>query len=549
MKKRVFIIIAACIGIIAGILIQPVISGDNILQQVKKFDYVLNTAFRNYVDEVDSQKLLEAAIKGMLNELDVHSVFISAEEMKRVNEDFQASFDGIGVEFDIVNDTLTIVSPIPGGPSEQLGIQSGDKIIKIDGVNAIGISRADVPKKLKGPKGTIVEIDIKRNGVSDLIHYSITRDKIPLFTVDASYIIDGTDIGVVSVNRFAATTHQELLEAMNKLKAQGMKRMILDLRGNPGGYMNEAIKMADEFLPRGDTIVYTRSRVKSFDEVHIATSGQQFEKMPLIVLINAGSASASEIVSGALQDQDRALIVGETSYGKGLVQRQYEIGDGSAFRLTISRYYTPSGRSIQRPYQDKDKYRHLVGRFVLEEGSYLEDPIGKIRAQISKLNEKESDNKINIDSLPLYQTRHGRTVFGGGGINPDFIIKSDTITQFSAKIRNKDVFYAYTDSYLQGKGKSIKAKYENNFSDFLRNFHVSNDMMKDFRALVESKGIEWDEASAKIDDDYFRIIIKANIARSIWDRSKMLQVISYMDKQMLEAMKLFPAAEKLSMMK
>jgi carboxyl-terminal processing protease len=345
MRKYIIIISAVFIGVMLGVVFQPLISGDSIYQQTKKLDYVLNTVLKNYVDDVDTQKLVEAAIKGMLGELDPHSVYISADDMKKVEEDFQGSFEGIGIEFDVINDTITVVSPIPDGPSEKVGVQPGDKIIKIDGENAVGIDRGEVPKKLKGPKGTVVKVDIIRGNNPEVFSYAITRDKIPLNSVDGSFIIDGTDVGVVMVNRFSATTHNEVVEALKQLKAQGMKKLILDLRSNPGGYLNQAFLMADEFLPRGDTIVYTKGRLSQFDEAYVAGGDEEFEKLPLIVLINAGSASASEIVSGAIQDLDRGLIVGETSFGKGLVQRQFEVGDGSAFRLTISRYYTPSGRS------------------------------------------------------------------------------------------------------------------------------------------------------------------------------------------------------------
>ena len=557
MNKRLFLLGAILAGVVIGFVIQPLISADSILPLVKRFDYVLNTAVRNYVDEVDTQKLFEAAIKGMLNELDVHSVYISADEMKRVNEEFQGSFEGIGVEFDIVSDTITIVSPIPGGPSELLGIQPGDKIVKIDGKVEIGIDRNDVPKKLKGPKGTIVEVDIKRDGVKDLIHFSITRNQIPLNTVDASYMIDGTDIGVVVVNRFAATTHSEVVEALDNLRNQGMKKVIIDLRGNPGGYLNQAVELADEFLPQGDTIVFTQSRVKQFDEVHIASSGQRYEKTPLIVLVNAGSASASEIVSGAIQDHDRGLIIGETSYGKGLVQRQYDVGDGSTFRLTISKYYTPSGRCIQRPYKDKDKYRHLAGRLELEEGSYIDNALDKITEQIKKINDKENAkenekerNLINLDSLPIFHTERGRAVLASGGITPDYIVKADTLNQFSAQIRRKSIFYPFVDEYLRSaKGIAMKSKYEKNYTDFLRNFTVSDGMLEDFQRLAVSKGITWEADQFKQDKDYFKIALKAYIARSLWDRNKMMQVFSSIDNQLEKALQLFPEASKISKLK
>ncbi|MCX7735463.1 MAG: S41 family peptidase [Candidatus Kapabacteria bacterium] len=551
MKKYLIVTGAIILGVLIGFFIQPLVSGDSIFDQVRKFDYVLNTAAKNYVEEVDTQKLTEAAIKAALNELDVHSVYIPAEEMKRVNEDFQGSFEGIGIEFDIINDTITIVTPIPGGPSEMLGLMSGDKIIKIDDENAVGLSRSEVPKKLKGPKGTKVKVEIVRPNQKETLKFTITRDKIPINTVDAAYIIDNTDIGVIVVNRFAATTHDELVDALNNLSAQGMKKLILDLRGNPGGFLNQAVLMADEFLNKGDTIVYTIGRKNRFDESYISTGGSKFKNLPLIVLINAGSASASEIVSGAIQDLDRGLIVGETSYGKGLVQRQYEIGDGSAFRLTISKYYTPSGRSIQRPYKDKDKYRHLVGRLELEEGSYLENAKEKIIQQVNEINKKakKDDEKIDINNLPIYKTKRGRTVFGGGGITPDYIIKQDTITRFSAEIRRKNLFFEFATGIMQSQGSSIKSKYASDFTSFLKNYQITDAMLEDFKKLAVSKEIEWDNEAYKIDEEFIKISIKSAIARMIWDRNKFLEVFYTIDPQIKKAIELFPEAIKIARLK
>ena len=551
MRKVFFFGAIIVVGILIGVYIQPLISSDNIYNQVRKLELVLNTASKNYVEEVDTQKMVEAAIKGMLGELDVHSVYISAEEQKKVDEDFKGSFDGIGVQFDVLNDTIVIVSPIPGGPSEKLGVLSGDKIIKIDGINAVGMDRNEVPKKLRGLKGTFVKIDVMRSGEKNLIPFDIERDKIPLNTVDASFMIEGTDIGIITVNRFAQTTHDEMMDSLNVLKSLGMKRLILDLRNNPGGLLNQAYMMADEFSKAGDTIVYTKGRKATFDEVYISRGGYEFSKLPLIVLVNAGSASASEIVSGAIQDLDRGLIVGETSFGKGLVQRPYEIGDGSVFRLTIAKYFTPSGRCIQRPYHDKDKYRHLEGRLNLEEGSYIYDAYTKITDQVKRINDttkKESD-KIDLSSLPLYKTRNGRTVFGGGGVTPDYIVDQDTITRFGGELRKKNLFFEFTNLYFSGKGKELRSKYQHNYADFMKNYSINDNAMNEFKELAIKKGITWDDKAYKIDEDFFKTYIKAYIAQSIWNRSKFMQVFYTMDKQVLKASELFPEAQKIAKIK
>ncbi len=509
------------------------IGGDNIYEQTEKFNRVLNMAVKNYVDEVDTQKLTEAAIKGMLGELDPHSVYIPAKEMSKVEEDFKGSFEGIGVEFDILHDTITIVSPIAGGPSEALGILAGDKIVKIDGQNAVGLTREDVPKKLRGDKGTKVRVEIKRASEAKNFEVTITRDKIPIYSVSANFIIDGTDVGYISVNRFSATTANEVTEAAKKLSGEGMKKLVLDLRNNPGGYMDEAVKIADQFLEGGHTIVYTKCRRPEWEEQRTSLSGGDFEKLPLIVLINGGSASASEIVSGAIQDLDRGLIVGETSFGKGLVQKQWELGDGSAFRLTISRYFTPSGRTIQRNYKDKSKYYSGVGREEGEEGDNITH---------------NADSKDS--SRPVFKTQSGRKVLGGGGITPDYIVKSDTINTFSRQLRSKNVFYEYVvSSYMKEHGAALRAKYGTNVQQFVREFDIDANMLSEFKNLATSKGIEWDNKLFEQDEDFIRTELKGRIAYGIWGTNGFMACFVKSDKQLLKALSLFPEAMRIAHLK
>lgn len=551
-NKRIIAIPVVLVGIAIGMLITPLVSGDNVYDQFEKYRKVFGITAKNYVDEVDTQKLTESAIRGMLNDLDPHSVYITAEEMKDVQEDFQGSFEGIGVQFDMINDTITIIAPIAGGPSEAVGILAGDKIVKIDNENAVAINRDEVPKKLKGPKGTIVSVDIKRGNNPKLLKFDITRDKIPLYSVDASFMFDGTDVGFIRVNRFAANTLDELKTGLKKLKSQGMKKLILDLRGNPGGFLQQAYFMASEFLKNGDTIVYTKGRRPEFDEYLINNKNGEFNNIPLIVMVNHGSASASEIVSGAVQDLDRGLVVGTTSFGKGLVQRQYEIGDGSAFRLTISKYYTPSGRSIQRPYKDKADYRKLVGRLELEEGSNIGHALEKVKGELKKENEaelakdKKSKNIVNLDSIPIYFTRKGRTVLGGGGITPDYIIKSDTITDLSVELRMNRIFYEFVNNNLEN-GVKIKEKYNNNFKEFKKDFKISDNMIEDFKKLAATKKIKWDDKNYETDKDYILGEIKGTIASIVWGTDARYELFyTTMDRQVQKALTLFPEAEKIA---
>lgn len=525
-----FTVFGLAAGILIGVYIQPLVSGDSIYDQFNKFRDVLFTVQKHYVDNVETPKLVEAAIVGMLNELDPHSVYIPAEQQKRVEEDFRGSFQGIGVEFDVVRDTITIVTAISGGPSEALGIQAGDKIIKIDDANVVGMSRDDVPKKLRGPKGTHVVVVVMRPGMSKPLSFDITRDDIPLYTVDAAFV-DETGTGYMTINRFAEPTYEEMMKNLERMQGQGMKRLILDLRGNPGGYMDKAIHMVDEFVSGGSKIVYTKSTRSTEEDVYYSTDGQQYEKLPLIVMVNRGSASASEIVAGAIQDLDRGLIVGETSFGKGLVQRQFALNDGAAFRLTIARYYTPSGRLIQRPYDHgRDDYYSMANRAEDEEGDnfdHLKD--------------------VPDSSRPTFKTTAGRKVLGGGGITPDYVVKSDTVTPLTIDVVRKNLIWEYTERFISSpKGQQIRKQYEGKFPDFSRSFQIDDKMFEEFLAMARSKDIEIKPENLKTDGEHLKVRLKARIARSFWGNNEFYQVSLIEDKQYQKALSLFPEAAKVA---
>ncbi len=502
--------------------------------QMEKIYRVLQITQNNYVEEIDLNKLATAAIKAALGELDPHSIYLPPKKLKRETEKFKGSFDGIGVQYSVVEDTITIVAPIAGGPSEKLGIMAGDKIVKIDGDDCIGWDNDSIQSRLRGPKGTKVEVDIYREGEPELLHFEIIRDKIPLYSVDAAFIIDGTDVGFVSINRFMAKTHEELLDSLRELTKKGMKKLILDLRGNPGGYLRQAFLVADEFIPKGHKIVYTIGRKKAFNSTYYSRENGIYEKIPLILLIDAGSASASEIVSGAIQDLDRGLIVGTTSFGKGLVQRQYRLPDKSAFRITIAKYYTPSGRCIQRPYKDKKKYRSLAGRLDLKEGANINHQLEELKLKTEK------------DSLPpIYKTLMGRNVLGGGGITPDYIVKYDTITKLSRTIRSKNLFFIFSREYLNKNKENFERNYENDFAKYLREFDFTDDDWRDFKKLVESKKIEWNEKEFEKDKKYLTAAIKSNIARQFWGTNGSTEAFLPLDKQVQKAIELMPEAEEM----
>jgi carboxyl-terminal processing protease len=531
MRKRfslLTVIALVVLSLVAGSMLSQLISGDNIYDQFNKYKTVLIYTEKYYVDDVDTQKLTEAAITGLLGQLDPHSVYIPASQLPKVTEDFQGSFEGVGIEYEVLNDTLLVVSPIAGGPSEALGIQSGDKIVRINDSSAVGITREGVQKKLRGPKGSKVRVWIVRAGFKDLLDYEITRDKIPIYTVDAGFMLD-KETGYVNVNRFAATTHQEFTDAMVRLKSAGMKRLILDLRGNAGGYLEQAFKMADELMPGGKKIVYTKGRRQEFDDEFVSSGGGRYQDVSLVVLVNNGSASASEIVAGAIQDWDRGLIVGESTFGKGLVQRQWELGDGSAIRITTARYYTPSGRLIQRPYNgDRVKYAHEAFERTESEGDNL-------------LHQEERDS-----TRPVFKTMGGRVVYGGGGITPDFIVKGDRLGEYAVQLRSKLVFLQYADEYLEQHGKEIRAKYGKDSGRFAAEFEVTPAMLEELQQIAAVKKIEFKKELYEKDLRYIKAFAKAYIARSLWGNEGSSRVMMTEDGQLRKGLTLFPEAEKMA---
>ncbi len=531
--KFPYLLFTVVLGIVLGVFLEKVFSGDNLRDSIRKFNDVLTFTEKYYVEEVDTQKLVESAINGMLNDLDPHSVYIPAKQMTEVEESFRGDFEGIGIEFQVVNDTLIVVSAITGGPSEALGILSGDRIVKIEDESVIGITNEDVRKKLRGKAGSVVKVTISRIGVPKLIDYTIVRDKIPLYSVDTHFMI-GENTGYVSVSRFSETTYDELSDALEDLSSNGMTQLILDLRGNPGGYLNQAVKISDLFISDNKKIVYTEGRRKEFDEVYYASQTSRYEKIPLIILINHGSASASEIVSGAVQDWDRGLIVGETSFGKGLVQRQFELPDNSALRLTISQYFTPSGRLIQRDYKNKkDKAEYY--------------------AEHDSSDNEEGDNinhTAEQDSArPEYKTSKGRIVYGGGGITPDYILKSEMVTTYTQNLLRNNLFYSFILSYLDKNSAGIKANYKNDLAGFKNDFKISEDMLKKFVEYAKTKDVAFNDEDYQKDKDYISSRLKAQIARNFWKNEGWYSVLLTQDVQLNKALTLFNEAKDLAKLK
>lgn len=475
----------------------------------QKIEALLGMITYAYVDTVNEKKIVDDAIRTILKELDPHSQYIPAEELKEANEPLVGKFEGIGIQFNILEDTIFVTNTISGGPSEKVGLLAGDRIIKIDGnnVGGIKITNNDVLKKLRGDKGTKVTVTISRRSLPEPIDFVITRDKIPLFSVDAAYVTD-QDIGYIKISRFADSTVDEFREALKELKLQGIKSLVLDLTNNGGGYLNRAIELADEFLDERKKVVYTEGEHSPRQE-SFSTSTGGWEKGKLVVMIDEYSASASEIVSGAVQDWDRALIVGRRSFAKGLVQKPFPLPDGSAVRLTIARYYTPSGRSIQKPY---DK--------------------GEEEYELDIFNRQKSGELFSMDSIHFsdslkYFTNAKRTVYGGGGIMPDVFVPLDTnmFTTYYRDLLRKGILNEFALTYVDRNRKQLTSKYADMFS-FKRDFITDEKFMNEFFAFAERKEVKKNDVDYARSEVLLKTQLKALLARDLWSTKAYVYVIN-----------------------
>jgi len=460
-----------------------------------------------YTDTVNLDKITDDAIVALLKELDPHSAYIPKKDVEKANEQLVGSFEGIGVTFQLIRDTITVIGPTPGGPSEKVGIMAGDQIIKIDGEDSFGkkIDNEYVQKHLRGKKGTKVTVSIKRGSDPELMDFEITRDKIPLNSINAFFMMT-KNVGYIKLDRFAQETTKEFKAAMESLKQQGMKSLILDLRSNSGGYLNTAIEMVDQFLKADKLIVYTEGTHSERQEWKSSDDGLYTEGK-LVVLIDEGSASASEILSGAIQDHDRGVLIGRRSFGKGLVQRPFNLPDGAVIRLTTARYHTPTGRCIQRPYEDgtEEYYKEMTKR--LEHGEYF-----------------HADSIHFPDSL-RYKTDNGRIVYGGGGIMPDIFMPVDT--SFNSKLYTnlvrKSVFNNYTVDYVMANREKVKNQYPE-FSQFNEKFQITEAMISELKARAEKENVTWNEEEYQRSEKFIKLQLKALIARNVWEMQQYYEV-------------------------
>jgi carboxyl-terminal processing protease len=528
-RLPLFISLALAVGVLIGANSFKA-SSNNTAATAKgylKFRDILSYIDRDYVDTVNIEELSDYAITQMLEKLDPHTAYIPTSEMEMARSYLEGDFEGIGVEFNIFRDTIHIVAPLSGGPSEAVGLQAGDRILKVDGKNmaGVGITTEGVFEKLRGAKGTKVNLTIQRKEENKPMNFVVTRSKIPSVSVDVSYMVNDRT-GYIKVARFAANTYTEFKEALVKLKKQGMQNLVLDLRGNPGGYMDRATKMADEFIAGNKKIVYTDGKGTKYDSETYARMKGEFEEGPLVVLVDEGSASASEIVAGALQDNDRALIVGRRSFGKGLVQMPIPLNDGSELRLTISRYYTPSGRSIQKPYVAgaQDYELDIYNRF--QRGEYFHP------------------DSIHFNEKLKYKTVNGRVVYGGGGIMPDIFVARDT-TEYSGYLNQlyaKNLIREYALNYYHDNRKDLEKV---PLARFKASFVVSDKMLKDLVKEATALKIPYHAGEFNRSKALLQNNIKAYIARSVYGAGGFYPVFHEKDDEFKQALQHINQANQL----
>lgn len=477
-----------------------------------------------YVDEVDEKKLVEDAIRGMLEKLDPHSTYTTPKETKALTEPLNGSFEGIGVQFNMVEDTLIVIQTVINGPSEKVGIAAGDRIVMVNDTAIAGVqmSKEEIMRRLRGPKGTIADLRIVRPGIRDLLTFKVKRDKIPVHSIDAAYMLR-PGVGYIRIGSFSATTYQEFLESMNKLKAQGMQDLVLDLQENGGGYLQAAADLAGEFLEAGDLIVYTEGRQVPRRDYRAPKHGG-FRDGRLVVLVDQYTASAAEIVTGAIQDQDRGFVVGRRTFGKGLVQRPFDLPDGSMLRITIAHYFTPSGRCIQKPYEKGDKK------------SYEKDIL-------NRLNSGELTNADSIhfaDSLKFQTLKQHRTVYGGGGIMPDYFVPLDTTryTRYHRELSAKSVVIQQNLRYVDSQRRALKKQYKD-FATFKSDYEVPQSLIDAIVAEGNKQNIHpRDDAEMQKTLPYLKLQLKALIARDLWDMSEYFSIFNEDNEAVKKALEL-----------
>ena len=511
--------IAGVVGLIVGLGFSGKLGAqDDLRTELDRFGQVLSLVQTQYVDPIDNQKLIKGAIDGMLSTLDPHSVYMPADRYEQFSDNFKANYSGIGINFDIRDGHLIVISPLEGTPAFKLGIRAADVIVAVDGKDVPStINNNDVFKLLRGPEGSNVHVSIARDGAAGRLEFDIARAKIPQESVPYGFMIR-PGVGYIRITRFASATGDELEKKLEQLKAQGMKELLLDLRFNSGGLLNQAVEVCDRFLPDQQLIVYTRGRGPNAASEYHATDRDKFTDFPMVVLVDHGSASASEITAGALQDTDRGLVVGVTTFGKGLVQNQMRLKDGSALLLTIAKYYTPSGRLIQRDYSSGDKEKYQEEAFSRDE---------------------EADSVLA--KRPKFTTLAGRTVYGGGGIRPDVLVPSESLTVAEVDLERASVFFDYA-TRLVGTNRD---QFPKTYDDFAKTYRVSDAQFEGFGKYAVEKKVKIAPETMAKEDKYIRRRLKAEVASNLFGLVARYRVDSEGDGQLQQALDLMPQARKL----
>lgn len=520
--RRLFPIVAFIFSTVMGV------SQNNAadIEQARKL-VIAHSAIANlYVDKVDEPKVVEAAVRAMLKELDPHSTYITAKEVEKMNEPLQGNFEGIGVQFNMADDTLFVIQTVSKGPSERVGILPGDRIVTVNDTAIAGVKmpRDEIMKRLRGPKGSVVELGIVRRGYNEQLTFRVTRDKIPVHTLDAAYMI-APKVGYIKISSFGATTHEEFTQALTKLKKEKMEHLILDLQGNGGGYLKAAVDVANDFLQEGQQIVYTEGAKAPYSEFKAEGRGQ-FQEGRLVVLIDEYSASAAEIVTGAVQDWDRGIVVGRRSFGKGLVQRPVPMPDGSMIRLTIARYHTPSGRCIQKPYGENIDYRKdLEERFSRGELMHVDS--------------------IHFSDSLKYRTRvMGRTVYGGGGIMPDYFVPLDTLsyTKYHRELTAKGVIVNTNLMVIDRYRKDYEERYPD-FRTYAKKFEMDDTILSILLSEAEKAGVKYDKELYQASLPLLKIQLKALIARDLWDMSQFYEIYNHTDETVKKGLEIIQSKD------
>jgi len=536
-------VLILAVGVILGMQIDAADSSDDVRQNGMKIQEAFYLISKQYVDDVDTGRVAEYSIEGMLKQLDPHSIYIDAEDMKEVQDEYRGEFGGIGIWFQTMNDTARVVSTISGGPSAEAGVLAGDRIIAVDGTEVVGES--NLQKYLKGPIGTDVLVTMQRLGEDEPIDITIRRDKIRLVSIDSAYMLDD-ETGYIHIERFSAKTHEEFVEAVQRLRADGMEQLMIDLRNNGGGVMQSALAMVNEMVDGGKVIVSTRSRIAEYNDRVVSNERGMLKNMPVIVMVNGSSASASEIVSGALQDHDRALIVGRRTFGKGLVQKPFSLSDGSVLQMTISRYYTPSGRLIQTPYEDGDKEDYYKEKFESLQSTYF----------------SLDEYKESIPDSLQYETSHGRTVYGGGGILPDFFLPLDTTVAPVMRALNRNATYIlYVRDVFDKNEQALRDRWGDRKDDFATAYAISDEMWDGFweyAAEEDNITVTTDDALVNAEENIFpmaqvtenRALIEtyltAYMAGRLYGQEASIPIFNSVDDELASAQRFWDEARNLA---